>query len=211
MADDTITLVLDGEVEIADFEQAIDALSRLVRGLSAELTSDAGLRWLLEELSVGSAIVTLRGEAEAPEAIRRVANAYIDVGRALHSYEPVRYSPEVAGAAANLQKLAMSARVVAVRFETSIAEVDIRPVSDAVVMPLTPRSRKPSPTLGSVEGFVQMVSNRRGLRFTLYDTTFDKAVSCYLAEGHEDLLRFAWVVAWWSTAWLPAMRTPVGQ
>ena len=45
---------------------------------------------------------------------------------------------------------------------------------------------------GAIEGVVQALSMRRGLRFTLYDTIFDKAVSCYLKEGRESIMRDAW-------------------
>jgi hypothetical protein len=45
---------------------------------------------------------------------------------------------------------------------------------------------------GAVEGRVQTLSSRGGLRFTLYDSLHDRAVSCYLAEGHEDIMRDAW-------------------
>jgi hypothetical protein len=36
------------------------------------------------------------------------------------------------------------------------------------------------------------LQQRRGLRFVLYDTLHDKAVICYLAPEHEDLMRDAW-------------------
>jgi hypothetical protein len=43
-----------------------------------------------------------------------------------------------------------------------------------------------------VRGRVQTLSSRGRLRFTLYDALYDKAVSCYLAEGQEDIMRDAW-------------------
>ena len=45
---------------------------------------------------------------------------------------------------------------------------------------------------GAVEGRIETLTRRKGLRFTLYDTLNDKAVSCYLEEGHEVLMRGAW-------------------
>jgi len=45
---------------------------------------------------------------------------------------------------------------------------------------------------GGVQGRVQTLTNRGGLRCTLYDTLFDRAVSCYLEQGHEDIMRDVW-------------------
>ena len=45
---------------------------------------------------------------------------------------------------------------------------------------------------GGVTGRIQTLSSRGGLRFTLFDTLFDRAVSCYLAEGQEELMRDVW-------------------
>jgi hypothetical protein len=73
-----------------------------------------------------------------------------------------------------------------VRFETAEAEATVE-----VVAPT--KSATPYPqTFGAVEGRIQTLSSRGGLRFTLYDTLHDKAVSCYLTEGFEDQMRDAW-------------------
>ena len=45
---------------------------------------------------------------------------------------------------------------------------------------------------GGVTGRIQTLSSQGGLRFTLFDTFFDRAVSCYLAEGQEELMRDVW-------------------
>ena len=49
-----------------------------------------------------------------------------------------------------------------------------------------------APYYGGVEGRVQTLTSRGSLRFTLYDLFYDRAVSCYLSEGREDLMRDAW-------------------
>jgi hypothetical protein len=45
---------------------------------------------------------------------------------------------------------------------------------------------------GAVTGRVQTVTDRNRLRFIVYDHVHDRAVSCYLVEGHEDLMREMW-------------------
>jgi hypothetical protein len=57
--------------------------------------------------------------------------------------------------------------------------------------------------LGAVEGRAQAISSRHGLHFTLYDLLWDRAVSCYLVDGHEAIMRNVWgrraVVEGWIT------------
>jgi hypothetical protein len=45
---------------------------------------------------------------------------------------------------------------------------------------------------GAIEGTVQTLTSRHGLRFTIYDSLNDRAVSCYLEPGHEDIMREVW-------------------
>lgn len=47
-------------------------------------------------------------------------------------------------------------------------------------------------TIGAVRGRVQTLTSRAGLRFTLYDLVHDKAVTCYLRPGHEEIMRDLW-------------------
>ena len=45
---------------------------------------------------------------------------------------------------------------------------------------------------GAVEGRIQTLTTRRGLRFTLYDSLHDRAVSCHLREGQQETMRGLW-------------------
>ena len=57
-------------------------------------------------------------------------------------------------------------------------------------MGTAPDQRMPNlVTYGAIEGRVQSLSQRKGLRFTLYYQEFDRAVSCYLSEGQEERMR----------------------
>ena len=48
------------------------------------------------------------------------------------------------------------------------------------------------PAIGGVHGRIQTLTSRGGLRFTLYDTLYDRAVGCYLSEGQEEIMRDYW-------------------
>jgi hypothetical protein len=84
----------------------------------------------------------------------------------------------------------LGGEVEAIRFETADAEAVLReaPPSETSAKPLEP-SRS---SYGAVTGRVQTLSSRSGLRFTLYDTLHDRAVSCYLEPGQEETMVDVW-------------------
>ena len=73
-----------------------------------------------------------------------------------------------------------------VRFETSDYDHIIYGNVD-----LSVRSA-PSVSIGAVTGRIQTLINRNGLRFSLYDRLFDKAIACYLSQGQEEMMREDW-------------------
>lgn len=191
MPKDTITFALTGEVSLEDFASAIARFRGLVDALTSEVAG-GGIEWLVTGLESGSALATIQGvptKAEAYSQVEAVVRAYGAVGQALERNEAVPFSPRVAKPAAQFRDL-LGNRVQSVRFETAETEA----VIVATVLP-GDRARPAgpiAPAAGAVEGRIQTVSNRGSLRFTLYDLLDDRAISCYLREGEEDLLRNLW-------------------
>jgi hypothetical protein len=192
---DTITLVLSGEVVLEDFAAGLSRLSDLVDALATE-TRAAGVTWIIDDLEKSSALATIRGIGET-NSVERVVRAYAEVGAAMEEGRPIPYSGPVLAAATGLRAI-LGPRVESIRFETPEREATIRagPQRGEEVTPETDRqslAARPAPAAyGAVEGRVQTLSNRGSLRFTLYDLLHDKAVSCYLREGHESIMRDAW-------------------
>lgn len=194
MRTETITLVLDGDVSLAEFARAIAGLRTLLNNLSKEVGGGAEIDWNVDDLERSSAITSFRGAAkkanQQPE-VEKVVRAYGEVGKALEKRFQVPYSLAVARAADNIVGI-LNGRIEAIRFETEEIDATIRspeatPDRGAnVAWPASVAS------YGAVEGRVQTLTNRGGLRFTLYDLLNDRAVSCYLKEGYEDLMRDAW-------------------
>lgn len=196
MADDTVTLVLTGEVTLGAFAEAIQSFHALVTALSAEAAS-GHIDWIIADLERGSALATARGIG-ALDQVQRVVRAYDVVGRALSANEPIRYSAKVRAAAERLRRLP-GGKVESVRFETAESESIIRPrVPTTVAEHVTPtqgtqlRGATAPGAYGAVEGRIQTLTNRGSLRFTLYDLLEDRAVSCYLVQGHENMMRDLW-------------------
>ena len=180
MANDTLTFALGGRVEIEDFEHGIILLRRLVSALSHGIR----VTWVIEDLQPGSAVTTLRGESEDPTKVEQIVKDYADIGNALEHQEVLQYNRRVTQPAHAIEALAHSIEYV--RFET--AEDDHTIYGSGVV----PDQRSLSTSIGAVTGRVQTLSNRGSLRFNLYDIVHDKAVSCYLQQGQEELMREAW-------------------
>ncbi len=203
MPDNTVTLVLDGDVPLAEFAKAVVAFNELVAALSAEV-STAPLDWIIQDLQYSSALATAGGLGAAQD-IQSVIAAYGDVGAALETNSPIKHKEPVRVAAKKIVSIT-DARIKAVRLETATREATVRitpviQIDEAetlrpTVEPISVSPRfKVSPhphAYGAVKGRIQTLTSRGGLRFTLYDLLFDKAVSCYFEEGKQDLIRDLW-------------------
>lgn len=191
MASDTVTLTLTGDVSLREFAIAVSKLDALLGALSREVAGGVEIVWAVDDLAPGSALTTFRGAAPSPDGIAQVESvvrAYADVGTALMNGDRIGYSSAVQNHAQAIAAV-INGHVDAVLFETADAEaiVTARP-QDA-----PGRVVERTVAYGAVEGRVQTLSSRGGLRFTLYDTLHDKAVSCYFRDDFDqDRMRDVW-------------------
>lgn len=206
MADNTVTLVLDGEVPLSEFAKAIANFSELVKALSAE-SGAPSLEWMIQDLSVSSALASAMALGEE-KVVEAVITSYENVAQALESDADIPYSEPVRTAAKKIVSIDDYRRIPTVRFETARREsivrvrpprsADVKATADVItlereVAPLPQLAARPAlPAYGGVQGRIQTLTTRGGLRFTLYDLLYDKAVSCYLAEDRKDILRDLW-------------------
>jgi hypothetical protein len=202
---DTITIALDGEIPLSEFARTIGSFYELVRALSDE-TGNPSLDWVLDDLQVSSAVATIRA-AKDPRSAEIVANAYVEVGQSLENHVPIKHTVRVQQAARKLVSI-RDYRVKAIRFETPVREVVYKVQVQGMVNSPEPSlalagdedKAQDQPrlaiaratALGGVQGRIQALSNRGGLRFTIYDLFHDKAIGCYVAEGKDELLRNMW-------------------
>lgn len=180
MSTETATLALNGNVFLDDFAKAVQYLHQLMDGLSREVAKQK-IDWRIDRLETGSALITM----EAPHS-GAVVKAYAKVGKLLQRNQPLPYGPTVKNAASRLCGL-MNGRITSIRFETSEADAEVfsNPNRSAEQVEIIR-------TFGAVEGRIQSLSNRGRLRFTIYDLHEDRAISCYLSEGCEDVMRDSW-------------------
>ena len=185
MVGDNLTLEIGGEVSLQDLADGFVRFRKLIDALTDEVSEKAGITWVVDDLRPGSAVATIRGEAPKPEDVGRVVHAYGIVGRSLQHGEPIPYSEKVRRSARDLLSL-LGGKVISIRFETPDEEWTV--VTPAArVASMGPRS-----AFGAIEGRIETLTRRKGLRFILYDTLHDRAVACYLNEDQEELMRGGW-------------------
>ena len=189
MPNNKLTFEIGGEIELKDLEKGISLFTRLVNAL----TPRDGVMWIVHDLQPGSARLTLEGKAADEADVERVVRDYEIIGRHMSNgtsdYAPAIFAKgkkRAMKAAYAIRDFAVSGTVDYWRFETESDDFTIYPI-DA-----TPPRASSSISIGEVTGRVQTLSNRGGLKFTLYDDIYDKAVECHLQSGREDIMREAW-------------------
>lgn len=187
MFDTTLMIALEGDVSLSQFRRAIEHFENLLGALTKELSPEETIHWDLENLAVGSAIVTVSGRAEREEPVLRVINAYETIGQSLQMSNPLPFSMAVVREARAIVNL-IDSSITSIRFETAQKEAIIYGVFDVQ----RGSTLKPMTAFGTVKGRVQAISNRNKLRFTLYDAVFDKAVNCYIDENQQAILTDIW-------------------
>jgi hypothetical protein len=201
MPDNTVTIVLNGDVPLSEFAKAVANFNELVRALSAEAGNES-LDWIIQDLQYSSALATAAAHGDEKTVIA-VVSAYADVGASLESNAPIQHNERVRSAATNLVSIE-DARVKSVNLETAEREAtvitkpekrrlaEVLPIAGTEAIARSAVISKAFPAFGAVEGRIQTLTNRGGLRFTLFDLLYDKAVSCYFAEGKQETIRGLW-------------------
>ena len=182
---------------MADFAKAMNEFNHLVKALSNE-AAGGGVDWMIDGLEISSAIATVRGLGEDSK-VESVVRAYADVGTSLEKGMQInRFSPKVVKPAMALCAIP-NGKITAVIFETPEREVVIRPSTAKQLISgiaqeesTTIEPTQPVSAFGALKGRIQTLTSRGGLRFTMYDMLYDKAVHCYLESGHEDIMREVW-------------------
>ncbi len=210
MKNTTLTLALGGDIPFDEFTRTMERFHRLVALLTQDLGGNAQISWTVDDLLIGSAVVSIRGEADQEDAVERIARAYAVIGESLEHNEPIPYSPHIVQAAKSLTKV-LNGHITSIQFEAggSVATV----TSTVSVEQATGLIG----AYGSIEGRVETLTSRRGLGFTLYDLLHDRAVRCHLQPEQADPVREAWdrraIVSGWvrrdPTSGRPVMINPV--
>jgi hypothetical protein len=185
---DSVTLRLDGSVTVSNFAKATSNFAKVLDELTRERDAGSRIEWVISGLEYGSAILTAAAQPvsdEDADLVPALVADYIDAARQV-SEHPNQLDRPVLRLVHSISEVAVDAEHEVV-FET--AEEEVAFVRSERRFSKPSRSKQ---VIGTIRGRVQTLQQRKGLRFVLYDLIHDKAVTCYLAESDEGLMRDAW-------------------
>lgn len=198
MAKDTATLILNGEVVLADYAKAINSFLSLIVALQSDYASGARIDWKIEELETGSTTTTVRGivetETDIP-AVEQVVTAYEGVGESVVRGDISAYSSNVQSAVNELINIS-NGRIPSLRFETVDTDWEISRAALQTESPVEALSGRDFTcdleAHGAVKGRIQSLSREKRHRFTLYELNTHQPVRCFLTPDYEEIMREAW-------------------
>jgi hypothetical protein len=197
MAEPLLTIALEGTIRLHEFSTAVTRFRLFISALTAEVGARGKVTWLIDDLQAGSATATVRGSSRRPQLADQVVEAFGVAGEALEQHRPLPFSDRVRRRAYGIQQL-VKGSILAVRLETPFSDALLTNGQHDEIDTLSPlpleeyRPRGLTHAYGQILGRIQTLTNRGGLRFTLYDPIFDKPIACYLHEGQEDTMRGVW-------------------
>ncbi len=195
MANKILTIAINGDISVEVFARGVRRFADLLAALHSDVGEAPPVDWMLSDLQYSSAIATAEARlrpgqewsTDVQEHVDSIIRSYYQVGVALETGESIPYTPRVEQSALRVREL-IDGGVESIRFETPDDDVTIE--REPQPHPL-PQAARPY-AWGAAEGRIQALTSRGTLRFTLYDTIRDKAVSCYMEEGREDQMKDIW-------------------
>jgi len=186
MSKNTLTLVLEGDISLDNFAKALKELNGLIEELSKELAPGINIEWIIEQLFSSSANTTVQGIALEPEPIERIINAYETIGEYLSKGDEVPYSSPIRQRVQSLTNV-INENITAMRLQTEGTDwfVSTRATEEGKIPKL-------NYNFGTVKGRAHSLTDRKKLSFTLWDSLFDKPVTCYFSEEQNEIVRNIW-------------------
>lgn len=183
-----LTLQLNGRVTIDEFAGFVSSSKNLVQALTKSVIKEHKRKadrvlWHPSSESVkGSITVRYEAETKNPDDFTQIEKAFFEVGDALGHGRSVRFQ-EAEKPAKKLRDL--------IEKKGSVVEslVFMSQDKEALVKPEAERSHR-APIVSAydeIQGQIETISSRNGLRFVLYDSLFDRAVTCYVGDARDDL------------------------
>jgi hypothetical protein len=191
MSNNTITLTLEGDVSLAAFSEATVSLSELLNGLNMAVAAEDKIIWTVDDLQYGSTLLATRGETTdgTQRPVLRVVTEFERTVGALAAGRTLPIASLTAPAHRLRRVVQRPVTTMVIVTEEATFQIDAQ---DHVVAAAPPVASPWPPAYGSVTGVIHTLSDRGRLRFTLYDSLTDRAVTCFLSEGQQDMMRGAW-------------------
>jgi hypothetical protein len=189
-----LTIALDGELTPNDLAEATSVFARLLGALLVEEAPGVPLEWVIRELRSGSSataecrMIGPAGANDAKWVLRVIAGGQRFAAQMEQGISDVKRSAALCEIADSVQHL-IKGHLIRVRLEAPDRDYILAGTRGTG----TDRVENQSRSFGSVHGRVQALSSHGSPRFTLYDISDDKSVSCYFperADSEREMLGF---------------------
>jgi hypothetical protein len=183
----TVSLKLNGDISLSDFAKVMIHLTALIEELTEEVGEQAEVEWEIAKLESGSATAVVIGKSINEFAVDKIVQAYEVIGQSITENKPIPYSETIAYEARAITQV-INGKIKSVEFRTD----DYKTTIEKPAIEHVPEDDEKGYSFGAVTGWVETLSKRGRMRFVLYDTMFDRAVTCFLAKDQEELMLDAW-------------------
>lgn len=181
----TVTLTLEGDsIPLEKFKQAVTSFLDLVESVSQEATGDGEkIEWDVSVKS-GSAIVSVTPHysAETKDAVREVISAIpegiaslsrgIEKAPRLFNTSAIRAMKRLSGVHELSENGLTKVKIIAKR--------KIKTITNRVAATVDKMIGTSYESYGSVEGKLQILSDRGGFKFSVYDALFGRRIDCFV-------------------------------
>lgn len=187
MEDKVLTIILNGNITLDVFAEAIKNFKSSVEALANEISPNEHVLWEIENLEVGSVICGIRPVAEKTETPQKLSSAWAKIGHAAQEDRVIPYGETVQK---NVKALLrpIESDINSIIFQTDDEDIPIMSKYKA----LEGVGRPPQKSLGTLKGRIDSLGRRKGIQFRLYDPIFDSPILCVLPAGKEDMVREYW-------------------
>lgn len=178
MANNKITLKLEGTVPLDLFNKAVAHFASLVAHLTQDIVGVNGVEWTVTELDTGSAFIEVTGVE--PQEAEKVATGWGVIGRALERGEAIPYSQPIVEDAIGITSV-LNGKITGASFGDAI---DIKGVVNKPIV-YEQQIKREIRDFGVIEGVIRTISDTNGLVVGLYDEVFERRIVCYLGTSAE--------------------------
>lgn len=183
-----LTLQIEGHPDMTEFASFVSSSSGLIKALTTAVIPPRSRKhkkifWFPIRVNInGATSVSYEARTENHKNFFRIEEAFFQVAEALRRGEDIPYTTKVATSAQRLRNIISS--------EGNVKSlVFLNRAKETIVKSNYQRGDKSSlmTSYDEVQGQIETISSRKGLRFILYDTHFDKAITCYLDKSEDKI------------------------
>lgn len=185
---------LDGDVTLARFYRALEALNGTLEAISDEVNQRYPSSILIDDLSYGSAIAAVGIDFDQEIIASKFEKCFASVARHVRNNTVQDLPESLQGSGKRLHEAAMMDDGAGFTLSTDTSDFVINPAlwTNAPGQAIENLNMDTAKAFGTVTGMLQSPNSRGALKVVVYDELNDKAVRVSLADDQHELVRELW-------------------